>query len=214
MNNSSSISTGLHHLFRYIWNGIFVLSYPILATFGLLFIGLTYLFSGISRLLTRFRSGEEEMSPTLSGSWKTVQVQAFLNDAAGASVAQSTQESAGEGPIPVAQLLEAKLSKKIMFGPEGFTFRRADGVPSVLEEHIFGSRVYEIEEGLLLEKWNTVEPKELPDFTLCLYLPEEDQLRPLTRITCFDWHLSEREGDTLRFKWFDGIQGDTVVVHL
>ncbi|MGY6557716.1 MAG: hypothetical protein ACXIT9_00370 [Nitritalea sp.] len=214
MNEFSSISTGIHHLFRYIWNGIFVLSYPILATFGLLFIGLTYLFSGLSRLLTRFRSGEEEVSTLVAGPWKSVQVQGFLSDEQQLSTEEITHGASEVGPIPAAQLLEAKLFKKIMFGPEGFKFRRADGVPSVLEEYVFGARVYHIEEGLLVEKWNTLEPKELPDFSLCLYLPDEDKLRTLTRMTCFDWHLSEREGSMLRFKWFDGIQGDTVEVQV
>ena len=44
-----------HHIFRFIWNLIFIISYPILASFGLLFIGVTYVFSLLSRFLNRLR---------------------------------------------------------------------------------------------------------------------------------------------------------------
>nr|WP_317048500.1 hypothetical protein [Echinicola strongylocentroti] len=111
-------------------------------------------------------------------------------------------------------LLEAKLYKQIMFGPSCYAVRRKDGVPSVLEDHYFGKKVNVIEEGYLLERWNTVEAKELPDFDVCLYEPDEDRLTPLTNIKCFDWHLAEKEKNKLCFKWFDGTQGGEVSVAL
>jgi hypothetical protein len=111
-------------------------------------------------------------------------------------------------------LLEAKMYKQIMFGPSCFQLRRIDGVPSVLQDHYFGNKVRFIEEGILLEKWNSTDSKELPDFDICLYNPDEDSLTSLTNIKCFDWHLSEKENNNLSFKWFDGIQGGEVKVAL
>ncbi len=111
-------------------------------------------------------------------------------------------------------LLEAKLYKQIMFGPSCFQLRRNDGVPSVLQDHYFGNKVRFIEEGILLEKWNSTESKELPDFDICLYNADADSLTLLTNIKCFDWHLSEKENKNLSFKWFDGIQGGEVKVAL
>ena len=111
-------------------------------------------------------------------------------------------------------LLEAKLYKQIMFGPSCFQLRRNDGVPSVLQDHYFGNKVRFIEEGILLEKWNSTESKELPDFDICLYNADADSLILLTNIKCFDWHLSEKENKNLSFKWFDGIQGGEVKVAL
>lgn len=111
-------------------------------------------------------------------------------------------------------LLEAKMFKQIMFGPSCFQLRRIDGVPSVLQDHYFGNKVRFIEEGIILEKWNSTDSKELPDFDICLYNPDEDSLTSLTNIKCFDWHLSEKENNNLSFKWFDGIQGGEVKVAL
>jgi hypothetical protein len=45
-----------------------------------------------------------------------------------------------------------------------------------LEDFYFGNKVRFIEEGILLEKWNSTDSKELPDFDICLYHPDEDKL--------------------------------------
>lgn len=176
-----------HHLFRFIWNAIFIISYPILASFGLIFIGLTFLFSKLSLLLTRLRP-EGKKVVFKESDWETLP---YSND-----------------------LLEAKLIKQIMFGPSGFQLRRKDGVPSVLSDFVFGKKVRVIEGGFILEKWNTLDSKEMPDFDICLYNPDEDSLRSLTNIKCFDWHVSEKTDRELSFKWFDGTQGGEVKVAL
>jgi hypothetical protein len=176
-----------HHIFRFIWNLIFVISYPVLATFGLLFVGITYFFSTISKVLTKIRPSLE--TPIINNSsWEPLSSQ--------------------------VKLLEAKLHKQILFGPSCFQLRRIDGIPSVLEDHYFGNKVRILEEGILLEKWNATESKDLPDFDICLYDPDTDKLVSLTNIKCFDWHLAGKEEKNLSFKWFDGIQGGEVNVAL
>lgn len=158
-----------------------------MATFGLILVGLTYFFSWISKLLMKLRSGNENVV-IQDSDWKPL-----------------TQPE---------NLLEAKMYKQIMFGPSCFELRRADGIPSVLQDHYFGDKVRFIEEGILLERWNSTDSKSLPDFDICLYDPDSDKLTPLTNIKCFDWHLSERKDNNLLFKWFDGIQGGEVKVAL
>ncbi|WP_111671135.1 hypothetical protein [Algoriphagus litoralis] len=176
-----------HHAFRLVWNVIFIISYPILASFGLLFIGFTYLFSKLSSLLTRLRP-EGKAIVLKESEWKTME---YSNN-----------------------LLEAKVFLQIMFGPAGFKLRRKDGVPSILEDYVFGNKVRVLEEGFILEKWNTQDPKEMPDFDICLYDPDRDALRSLTTIKSFDWHVSEKTEDALCLKWFDGTQGGEIKVQL
>ncbi|WP_026970043.1 hypothetical protein [Algoriphagus terrigena] len=176
-----------HHAFRFIWNAIFIICYPILASFGLIFIGLTFLFSKLSELLTRIKP-EGTKVVFKETDWETMP---HTND-----------------------LLEAKVCKQIMFGPSGFRLRRKDGVPSVLEDHVFGKKVRVLDEGYILERWNTLESKEMPDFDICLYDPDQDSLRQLTNIKCFDWHVSEKVENEISFKWFDGTQGGEVKVAL
>ena len=183
----SKIQLYFHHVFRFIWNGIFVLSYPILASFGILFIGLTFLFSKLSQLLTRLKP-ESKGGVVVETAWETLP---NSND-----------------------LLEAKVEKQILFGPAGVRLRRKDGVPTVLSEHVFGKKVRFIGQGYILEKWNTLEATALPDFDICLYNPELDSIRFLTQINCFDWHLAEEKDNELVFKWFDGTQGGERLVQL
>lgn len=158
-----------------------------MATFGLLFVGVTYLFSSLSRILMRFRSAEptREFHAT---EWKAL--------------------------FPDIEIIEGKIHRQILFGPVCYQLRRKDGIPSVLEDHIFGKNATVIEEGILLERWKTTELKELPDFEICLYVPDEDRLSILANIKCFDWHLSGQEENQLLFKWFDGTQGGEVKVML
>lgn len=176
-----------HRFFRFIWNAVFILSYPVMATFGLLFVGMTYLFSWISTLLMRLRSAESP-TETHPSDWKPL--------------------------APGVDLIEGKIYRQIMFGPACYHLRRNDGIPSVLEDHIFGQKIKIIEEGIVLERWNSTDLKDLPDFDICLYIPDEDRLTSLTNIKCFDWHLSEKEENQLLFKWFDGTQGGEVKVGL
>lgn len=183
----SKIQLFFHHVFRFIWNGIFVISYPILASFGLFFIGLTFLFSKLSQVLTRIKP-DRVSGLQMETAWETLP---NTND-----------------------LLEAKVEKQILFGPVGVRLRRKDGVPTVLSDHVFGKKVRLIEQGYILEKWNSVEATALPDFDICLYDPEQDSIRLLTQISCFDWHLAEEKNTELVFKWFDGTQGGERVVQL
>ncbi|MDN3686782.1 hypothetical protein [Cyclobacterium jeungdonense] len=175
-----------HRFFKFIWNAIFVLTYPVLATFGLLFIGVTYFFSFISRLLARLSTSSPEIEN--KSEWKRLSAE--------------------------TDLIEGKLYKQIIFGPECYQLRRKDGIPSVMDDFIFGKKVIALEEGLLLEKWNTTELAQIPDFDICLYQPDEDKLVKLAHIKCFDWHLSERQDDFVYLKWFDGTQGGEVKVAL
>lgn len=176
----SKIQLFFHHVFRFIWNGIFVLSYPILASFGLLFIGITFLFSKLSQLLTRLKP-DAKKGVELVTAWEEV------------------PNSHG--------LLESKVVKQIFLGPVGVQLRRNDGIPSLLEEHVFGKKILPLPEGLILEKWRTLEAAELPDFDICLYDPQLDTIRILLQIKSFDWHLASIEGKELVVKWFDGTQG-------
>lgn len=176
-----------HHFFRFIWNAIFIVSYPIMATFGILFIGLTYLFSMISRLLAHLSFKDLPKKP-IKTDWTLIS--------------------------PEIPLIEGRVYKHIMFGPTCYELRRSDGVPSILEDHIFGHKIQTMKDGVLMEKWNTTEAKDLPDFDICLYYPDNDYLKTLTNIKCFDWHLSDTEENQLLFKWFDGTQGGDLVVTL
>lgn len=180
----STFENFFHRFFKFIWNAIFVLTYPVLATFGLLFIGITYFFSWISSFLAKFSRSEPKHEGKIT--WKRL-----------------SEES---------DLIEGKLFKQIIFGPECYQLRRRDGIPSVIEDHVFGKKVNVLKEGWLLEKWNTTDLALIPDFDICLYQPETDTLTKLAHIKCFDWHISDKQEEFLCLKWFDGTQGGELKV--
>ena len=93
----NQIQLFFHHVFRFIWNAIFVISYPILASFGLIFIGLTFLFSKLSQVLTRF-SPEGKSVVLKETDWEQLP---YSND-----------------------ILEEKVFKQNMYGKAGFNLRR------------------------------------------------------------------------------------------
>ncbi|MCC5939051.1 MAG: hypothetical protein JJU34_17360 [Lunatimonas sp.] len=175
-----------HNVFKFIWNALFIISYPVLATFGVLFITVTMVFSWVSRQLSKLSNSQ--VKEVDSSEWERI-----------------SDDS---------DLLEGRLYKQIIFGPNCYHFRRRDGIPSVIEDFIFGKKVKVLEEGLIVEKWNTTDIKEIPDFDICLYKPDDDKLTKLTNVKCFDWHLASKQDDFLYFKWFDGIQGGEVKVSI
>ncbi len=156
-----------------------------MASFGLLFFGFTILFSKLSFLLTQLRPKGKSV---------------VLNEAEWKKLDHSNQ------------LREAKVCQQIIFGPAGFKWRRKVGVPSILEDFVFGNKVRFLEDGFILEKWNTQDPKEMPDFEIYLYDPDRDSQRFLTPIKSYDWHVSEKIDKELYFKWFDRTQGGKVKV--
>ena len=150
-----------------VWDIVFTLFYPILIVFSLLFVGVVYLFSAISwlvsRMLPRKRVEYTEEAPRSTWeSWITVETVA----------------------------IERILVEEIMFGPSYYRIRTLPAVEA-LGHHHFGDFHYVCFGGVLLQKWNTVVPKELPDFDLLFFNGQTQQLHYLDTIKAFNWRVEE-----------------------
>ena len=152
-----------------VWDIVFTIFYPILIVFSLLFVGVVYLFSAISWLLSWLlpRKREEETTEASAATWVpwittgTVSIERILVD-------------------------------EIMFGPSYYQLRT---LPSSepMGTHYFGDFHYECFGGVLLQKWNTVIPKELPDFDLLFFNGETRQLHYLGTIKAFTWQAEKSD---------------------
>ena len=144
MDKSATEST-FNVILKFTWNCIFVLLYPIITTFSLVFMGMVWVFSKLSTLLSKLgtsTTSDIETKPT----W-----QSFLN------------------------LNKYKIQKlfidEVMFGPTYYKFRSEPSI-TAFKEVYFGDFVFECFEGVLLQKWNSTAIKDSPDFTL-VYLNGE-----------------------------------------
>ena len=159
-----------------VWDIVFTIFYPILIIFSLLFVGVVYLFSAISWLLSWLLPRRKEESPEAPvAGWD-----AWITTA--------------------TVTIERLLIDEIMFGPSYYQLR---ALPSSepIGTYYFGNFHYECFGGVLLQKWNTVIPKELPDFDLLFFNGQTRQLHYLDTIKAFTWHVEEAaEGITLHWQ--------------
>lgn len=170
-----------------LWDVVFTLFYPILVLFSLLFVGAVYLFSALSWLI----------------SWL---------------LPRRKESSASESPTPVWEpwvtasnlSIERIFVDEIMFGPSYYRLRTLPSSEAV-SAHYFGDFYHLCFGGVLLQKWNTTVPKELPDFDLLFFNGETGRLHHLKTIKATDWQVEETpEAVTLR--WPEGDQSGTLTL--
>ena len=160
-----------------VWDIMFTIFYPILIVFSLLFVGVVYLFSAISWLLSRLLPRRKEASAT------------------------EAQTPVWEAWVTTSAIsVERIYVDEIMFGPSYYQLRSLP--PSqAIGTHYFGDFYYTCFGGVLLQKWNTTVPKELPDFDLLFFNGETGQLHYLDTIKAFTWKAEETpQGVILRWQ--------------
>ena len=163
------------------WDVLFTLFYPILIVFSLLFVGVVYLFSGISWLL----------------SW-------FLPRRRGA-VPEEATVARWEPWVSLSKVtIERILVDEIMFGPAYYQLRTLPAYEMIAAPY-FGDFHYECFGGVLLQRWNTVVPRELPDFDLLFFNGETGQLYYLETVKAFGWKVNEAP-EGLRLVWEENEQ--------
>ncbi|WPP48502.1 hypothetical protein [Catalinimonas niigatensis] len=161
-----------------IWTGLFTLMYPFILVFSFACIAVIHLFSLLSRLIS--------MLPL----WKKV----------------PTEQASEQVPEwrPFAHIgslkIESKLEDEIMFGPAYYKLK-ANQTIREFSECYFGDFQVPCFDGILLQKWNTLIPKQLPDFDLMFLNAKTGTLHHIKTIKSFSWKV-EQETDKV-ILWFD-----------
>lgn len=170
-----------------VWDIVFVFFYPIITTFALLFVGLVYFFSFISGLLSRLTPSKETVVELKKPVWE---------------------------PFATCRSFEVehKLIDEIMFGPAYYQIRTKP-TPATAPAAYFGEFKFECFGGVLLQKWNTTVPKELPDFDLVFLDGETGVIKKISTIKAFTWNVQMLNEDTVQLKWITGTEGGAIAIH-
>lgn len=187
-NDHPYTSEGGNSVIKMLWNILFVIFYPLITTFSLLFIGVLYIFSAFSSWISKISANTETGIEIKKPTWQ-----------------QFHQTGKYE--------IESLFVDEIMFGPSYFKLR-ATPQAKALEDGLFGDFIHPFGEGILLQKWNTTNVKEVPDFQLVFFNKNTGLVKSLHQIKSFSWNLeTEKEGE-ITIKWFTGIEVGEVNVRL
>jgi len=160
-------------LLQYLWTGLFTLMYPFILVFSFAFVGVVHFFSLLSRLISRFLPISEE-KPTTGSVWQ-----------------------------PFAQVGELKVEHQmigeIMFGPAYYRLKANHSVQALSDQY-FGDFQFPFQQGLLLQRWNSLEPQQLPDFDLVFLNAKTNILQRVKTIKAFDWRAEESDNQVTL--WF------------
>lgn len=180
-------NTGKKSFWGILWNIVFVFFYPIITTFALLFVGLVYVFSSLSRLLSRISPSKETVIEIKKPTWEPF---------------ASCETFA----------VERLWVDEIMFGPSYYKLRTKPEIQSV-KPFYFGEFKFSCFGGLLLQKWNTTVAKDLPDFDVVFINGATGELQTIGNIKAFSWKAEAVDDDTVVLKWFTGTQGGQIEIH-
>lgn len=186
MSNDHPYTTEGNTVIKFLWNGLFVLFYPLITTFSLLFVGVLYVFSLFSRLISRFSASVDKGIEIKKPEWKSF--------------------------FEVGKYHFEKLFvDEIMFGPAYYKLKTVPASPC-LQNKLFGDFKHPFGSGVLLQQWNTTNVKEIPDFQLVYFEGGTGRLKDIARIKSFSWNVCEETEDQVTIKWFTGTEGGEVVV--
>lgn len=176
----------MNKVLKILWKAVFVLIYPIITAFSLLFTGLIVLFSGLSKWINRLSSAAEKekavrpvkQQPEITADWQ-----------------------------PFLQLGEVQLSTKkvdeVMFGPAYYKLNASPRLAE-LDAHFWGQFHFPCFGGTLLQKWQSVKEHELEAFDLMYFDPVRRQLRKITTLPTYEWQVKQLDAEKILVEWFNG----------
>jgi hypothetical protein len=166
--------------YKILWKIIFIIFYPIITAFSLLFTGLIVVFSGLSKWLTRLSESEEQ------------------------ELQQAEQRQEWK---PFLQLDNIELTKRkeneVLFGPTYYKLQSAPRFPE-LDSYFWGQFNFPCFGGILLQKWNSVKEHELDAFDLVYLDPVRKQLKKLDTLPTYEWKVSQLDAESVLVEWFNG----------
>ena len=148
--------------------------------------GLIWIFSTLSRLLSKISSKKDFTFELKKPTWK---------------------ELVTVGKYHIQKLFV----DDILFGPTYYKFK-SEPHNSIFENDYFGDFIYPCFDGILMQKWNSTTYKELPDFTLVYFDGQTGQITEIEKIKSFSWIAHQPNENEVRIKWFNGTEGGEVIV--
>lgn len=173
---------------KVLWNILFVIFYPLITTFSLLFIGILYIFSAFSLWISKISANTETGIEIKKPTWQPFHKAGIYE-------------------------IESLFVDEIMFGPSYYKLRTTPHAKA-LENDLFGDFIHPFGDGILLQKWNTTNVKNVPDFQLVFFNSKTGLVKPLHQIKSFSWNLDTEKEDEITIRWFTGTEVGEVSVGL
>ena len=164
----------MNAFYKKAWNVLFLLLYPFITLFSLLFIGVLTVVSALSRLFTKSVGQGEETTTTESG-W-----QPFMHHH--------------------GLYLSRKAVHEVQFGPVLYHFNTNPPIAS-LEGAYWSDFIVPIGEGFLLQRWPSIAEHELETFELVYIRPGLEEPFVLTTMPTFYWQTREISHEQVEIKW-------------
>lgn len=176
----------MNKMFKIIWKVAFVLMYPVITAFSLLFTGMILLFSALSKMLNKLSAANEAEEP--KGPLK-----------------QETPRPEEWKPFLKLGGLELKTLKvdEVLFGPAYFKLHAVPRLPE-LDKHFWGQFHFPCFNGTLLQKWQSVKEHELEAFDLMYFDPVRQQLKKIHTLPTYDWKAKQLDAERVLIEWFNG----------
>lgn len=160
--------------YRKAWQVLFVLFYPFITLFSLLFIGLVSVVSAISRLIAK--PAEENSGDESSGKeWH-----AFTHHH--------------------GLYLSRKPVHEVQFGPVLYNFRSTPGIPFLTESY-WSDFAVPVGEGFLLQRWPSIAEHELETFELVYVRPGLASPVVLATMPTFYWEVVTHSHEDVEIRW-------------
>lgn len=176
----------MNTFYKRAWQVLFIICYPFITLFSLLFIGLVSLISAVSRL---FAGRQEEQAPQVSGSqdgWQSfVQHHGFF--------------------------LSRKAVHEVQFGPILYHFRSNPPQPAI-QDAFWSDFNVSIGEGFLLQRWPSIAEHELEHFELVYVRPGLEEPLVLHTMPTFYWQTHEISHEQVEIRWNDEGEEKTLFI--
>lgn len=173
-------------ILKILWKAVFVLMYPIITAFSLLFTGLILVFSGLSKWLNKLSSSDKKekvRGPLKQVPVKTAEWKPFLQ-------------------LGEVQLTTQKVDE-VLFGPAYFKLNASPRLPE-LDAHFWGQFNFPCFGGTLLQKWQSVKEHELEAFDLMYFDPVRKQLKKIQTLPTYEWKVKQLDAEMVLIEWFNG----------
>ena len=166
----------MNTFYKRAWQVLFIIFYPFITLFSLLFIGLVSFISVVSRIFAgRSKEQAAEGQAEADGGWKPfMQHHGFY--------------------------LSRKPVHEVQFGPILYQFK-SNPPQAAIEQAYWSDFIVPIGEGFLLQRWPSIAEHELEQFELVYVRPGMEKPIVLSVMSTFYWQTREISHEQVEIMW-------------
>lgn len=177
----------MNTFYKVAWQVMFVIFYPFITLFSLLFIGMLSIVSAISGLFTRSETaGEAEDAEAAKLNWEPFMQHHGL-------------------------YLSRKAVHEVQFGPVLYQIRSNPSLP-YLQQAYWSDFIVPIGEGFLLQRWPSIAEHELERFELVYVRPGLQEPYVLQVMPTFYWQSHEHTHECVEISWNEQQERKSLII--